>query len=71
MTQVYTNPVDINVDTLLLPFGLDLGDGVISLFFLPVVTDRSRLETYEIAKTADLFNMMTRAFCKAKFRAIS
>lgn len=40
MTQVHADPVDINVDTLLLPFSLDLGDGVISLFFLPVVTDR-------------------------------
>lgn len=37
VTKVYANPVDINVDSLFLPFRLDLGNGIVSLLLFPAI----------------------------------
>ena len=37
MTRVHADSIDVDVDPLFLAFSLDFGDGVIALFFLPVI----------------------------------
>jgi hypothetical protein len=70
VSQIHANPVNINVDPLLLPFRLDLGNGFVSLVLLSVFA-MLRVKVVHEPRTAYLLSIITRAFCRARLRAIS